>query len=75
MLIISTHRNSVIRTEDLSAIYRLKNNKTGKFTKIIALQFKSGNETRVECRTLKETKEFFDIITKMMEKDYNTLIK
>lgn len=75
MLIVSTHGNSVIRTEDLSAIYRLKNNKTGKFTKIIGLQFKSGNETQIECKTLKETKEFFDIIAEIMKKDYNTLIK
>lgn len=75
MLIISTRGNSVIRTEDLSAIYRLKNNETGKFTKIIILQFKSGKEVQLECNNLKETKEFFDIITTNMEQDYNTLIK
>lgn len=75
MLIKSTYGNTVVRTEELAAIYRFKNNKTGKLTKIIILQFKSGKEIPLECNNLKEAKELFDIINNIMEKDYEMLFK
>ena len=62
MLIKTTHGNSCFRTEELAAVYRLKNDETGKFTKIILLQFKSGKEMPLKCKTLKEAKELLDFI-------------
>jgi len=75
MLVISTHGNSTFRTEELEGIFRVIDNKTHKITKNIRLHFKSGNMTIIECKTLKETKEFFDNITNAMLQDYNNLIK
>lgn len=75
MLIISIHETSTFRTEELEGIYRIIDNKTHKLTKSINLQFKSGNTIIMKCKTLKETKELFDNITKAMKQDYNNLIK
>lgn len=75
MLIISTHGNSTFRTEELEDIFRVIDDKTHKPTKSIRLHFKSGNNIFMHCKTLKETKEFFDNITNAMLQDYNNLIK
>ena len=75
MLVISTHGNSVFRTEELEGIFRVIDVKTHKITKSIRLNFKSGSITIINCKTLKETKELFDIITNVMKQDYNNLIK
>ena len=75
MLVISTHGNSTFRTEELEGIFRVINDKTHKITKSIRLHFKSGSVTIIECKTLKESKELFNIIIEMMQKDYDNLIK
>jgi len=75
MLVISTYGNSTFRTEELEGIFRVINDKTHKITKSIRLHFKSGSVTIIECKTLKEAKELFDNITKIMQQDYNNLIK
>lgn len=75
MLIKSIHGHSVIRTEELAAIYRIKNDKTGRLTKTIILQFKSGKEIPIDSRNTKEAKELFDFISNIMEKDYEMLFK
>lgn len=75
MLVISTHENSAFRTEELEGIFRLMDKKTHKITKNISLHFKSGGITIITCKTLKETKELFDTIIKIMQQDYNNLIK
>lgn len=73
MLVISTHENVAFRTEELESIYRIKNR--NRITKFIGLRFKSGFQITIDCKTLKETKELFDTITKVMQQDYNNLIK
>lgn len=75
MLVISTYGNSTFRTEELEGIFRVIDDKTHKITKSIRLHFKSGGITIITCKTLKETKELFDNITKIMQQDYNNLIK
>ena len=70
MLIVSTHGNSVFRTEELEGIFRMKNTETNQLTKTIKLQFKSGHQVIMECKTLKETKELFNDITELMKQDY-----
>ena len=75
MLCISTHGNSVFRTEELEGIYRVFNDETHKATKTIVLQFKSGEKWTLYCKTLKETNELFDSITDSMKRDYDNLIK
>lgn len=74
MLIISTHGNSVFRTEELEGIFRMKDEKTNRITTNIKLQFKSGYQVLLQCKTLKETKELFDSITEVMKQDYDNLI-
>ncbi len=74
MLIISTHGNSVFRTEELEGIFRMKDTKTNRITKTIKLQFKSGYQVIMECKTLKETKELFNDIVEVMKQDYDNLI-
>lgn len=75
MLIKSTHGNSVIRTEELAAIYHLKNDKTNRLSNVIGLQFKSGKVIPLHCRNIKEAKELFDFIYDIMKKDYDLLFK
>lgn len=75
MLIISTYGNSAFRTEELEGIFRVINDKTHKITKSIRLHFKSGTVTIIDCKTLKETKELFNIVIEAMKQDYNNLIK
>lgn len=75
MLIILTHENGAFRSEELESVFRMKNTKTNRITKIVELQFKSGSQITITCKTLKESKELFDNITKAMCQDYNTLIK
>lgn len=74
MLIISTHGNGAFRTEELEGIFRMKDNKTNRITKTIKLHFKSGSQVILQCKNLKETKEFFDNITEVMKQDYDNLI-
>lgn len=71
MLIISTHKNGAFRSEELEGAFRIKNRKTNRITKNIGLQFKSGSQITIDCKTLKEAKELFDIIIETMKEDYN----
>lgn len=75
MLVISTYKTSAFRSEDLESVFHVINDKTHKITKSIRLRFKSGNITIIDCKTLKEAKELFDIIVETMKNDYNNLIK
>lgn len=75
MLVISTYGNSAFRSEELEGIFRMKNTETNRITKSVGLQFKSGSQITIDCKTLKEAKEFFDTVVEIMKKDYNSLIK
>lgn len=70
MLIVSTHGNSAFRSEELEGVFRMKDNKTNRITKNIRLQFKSGYQVILQCKTLKETKELFNDIIEIMKQDY-----
>ena len=71
MLVISTYGNSAFRSEELEGVFRMKNTKTNRITKTVGLQFKSGSQITIDCKTLKEAKELFDIIIETMKEDYN----
>lgn len=75
MLAISTYGKGAFRSEELEGVFRVVDDKTHKITKSIELHFKSGNITIMNCTTLKEAKELFDIIVETMKNDYNNLIK
>lgn len=69
-LILSTHGNTALRSEDISFIGKVKNPKTGKATSVLGIILKSGAEMPLKCRTIKEADELFDDITKIMIEDY-----
>lgn len=69
-LILSTHGNTALRSEDISFIGKLRNSRTGRATNVLSIIFKSGAEMPLKCRTIKEADELFNDITKIMIKDY-----
>lgn len=75
MLCISTHGNSAFRTEELECVFRNFSEKTHNLKKGVILQFKSGKVVLVNCKNLKESKDFFDLVTNNMKEDYKILIK
>lgn len=74
-LIISTHGNSAFRTEELEGVFRIKNEKTHKFDKYVILQFKSGAQTKIACKTCKEALELYSNIVEIMKKDIQYTVK
>lgn len=69
-LILSTHGNTALRSEDISFIGKLRNPKTGKAINLLGIIFKSGTQISLKCKTVKEANELFNDITKIMTKDY-----
>ena len=75
MLCISSGGNSTFRSEEVEGIFRLKSTETHRFTNKICICFKSGRETIMECKNVKDATEFYNKVIDTMKKDYGTIIK
>lgn len=59
-MIVFTHRNSIFRSEDISAITKVVNADDNRPTRFLRIIFKSGNEIDLVCKTIKERNVVFD---------------
>lgn len=75
MLCISSNRHSAFRSEEVESISLVKNTDTHRFTNKICIDFKSGTQRILECKNIKEAKEFFEILIKAMKQDYHYTFK
>ena len=69
-IIISSHKNCAIRSEEIAAITHLRDNETKRFINRVGIIFKSGTKLEIECKTIKEATEFNQLVMDIMKKDY-----
>lgn len=69
-IIISSHKNCAIRSEEIVAVAHLKNKETNRFTNKVGIIFKSGAKLEIDCNTIKDATGFNEFIMDIMEKDY-----
>ena len=69
-LIISTKGNTAFRSEDVVCIAHLFNIETNRLSKDVNIILKSGRDLVVNCKTVKEAKEFKDTIIEILKKEY-----
>lgn len=68
-LIISTKGNSAFRSEELEGVFHLVNDKTHRLSNKIGINFKSGSQVIITCKTSKEAKILKDTIINIMKYD------
>lgn len=66
-LIISTHGNCCIRSEEIASIGRVRNRKTNRFTKTILIILKSGYPLHIDGKTINEAKNFYESIVDILK--------
>ena len=69
-LIISTHKNSIYRSEEIASAHILFNDFSHKPTNKIEIVLKSGYTNVLVCRTIKEAKEIFNNIIEIITAEY-----
>lgn len=69
-LIISAHKNSIYRSEEIASAHILFDDFSHKPTNKIEITLKSGYTSVLVCRTIKEAKEAFDNIIEILTAEY-----
>ena len=70
-LFISKNKNTAFRSEDISAVFRVPNEKHNP-SECIHITFKSGCTIEMKCKTVEEANKTFNDIINVMVNDYDT---
>lgn len=68
-LIISSKGNSAFRSEELEGVFHLVNDKTHRLSNKVGINFKSGNQVIITCKTSNEAKILKDTIINAIKYD------
>ena len=68
-LIISTNGHSAFRSEELEGVFHLANDKTGRLSNNVGLNFKSGTKIILTCKNSKEAEALKNMIINVMNND------